>query len=191
MQELERMINIYHTAYIVCLVFAIVFLVLTVFLFFKFDIRKIIDIKTGRGAKRSIQKMEEINARTGKLRQDMVARTPSRLKAEDRITYPPTAENPKVHAQVAAQNAGTQGQKTVHISDPSGSDYTQPLGGQGSENTTILSDSSETTILCQEDPETTVLSQNPLVESQPEKKALPGMFKIEKEILWVHTKEVL
>ena len=51
MQELERMINVYHTAYIVFLVLTIVLFCLTVFMFFKFDIRKIIDMKTGRGKK--------------------------------------------------------------------------------------------------------------------------------------------
>ena len=101
MQELERMINVYHTAYIVFLVLTIVLFCLTVFMFFKFDIRKIVDMKTGRGKKKSIQRMEEINAQTGKLRQE-VADTPSRLKPEERITYPVTEQH--LNVQVSTQD---------------------------------------------------------------------------------------
>lgn len=154
MQELEQMISIYHTAFIVCLILGILFLLITVFLFFKFDIRKIFDMKTGRGAKRSIQKMEEINARTGKLRQDMVPYTPLRLKPEERITYPVTAANP-----------------------------TAPGPGQ--------SEGSQETVSLYQTPETTILSESMTKEDQQRKREFPGAFKIEKEIIWVHTKEVL
>lgn len=72
MQKLEQMINIYHTAFIIFLVLTILFLLLSVFLFFKLNIREIYDLRTGRGARRKIQEMEEINERTGKLREDVV-----------------------------------------------------------------------------------------------------------------------
>ncbi len=154
MQELEKMISIYHTANIVCLVLAISFLAISVILFFRFDIKKIFDLKTGRGAKKTIQKMEEINARTGKLRQDMVAQTPSNLKAEERIVRPVKTEEPN---------------------------ETAPLAVNGSEDTMIL----------QQESETTVLSNGMETNSKEEKRELPGNFKVIKEIMWVHTKEVL
>lgn len=68
MQELERLINIYHMAFIVFLILAILFFIISVILFFRFNIRGIFDMKTGRGARKTIQKMEELNAQTGKLR---------------------------------------------------------------------------------------------------------------------------
>ncbi len=177
MQELEQMIKIYHTGYLVCLILAILFLALSVFLFFKFDIRKIIDIKTGRGAKRSIQKMEEINARTGKLRQDMVANTPSILKPEDRVAYPKTEPNLQVHAQA---------KDTKHTITPAASPVptkdAMPLP-----ETSVLNEFPETSLLYH-DPGTTVLSQNPLGGKE---KVFPGNFKIEKEIMLLDTKEVL
>ena len=170
MQELEKMINIYHTGFIVCLVLACVFFAVSVLLFFKFNIRRIIDMKTGRGAKRTIQKMEEINARTGKLRQDMVSHTPSVLRPEDRIAYPVTAPNLNVQAEAASRNGGAAG-NSIGSAAP----------GTVSQETTVLNQSGETT----------VLSQNILDQAvQPEIK-LPGPFKIIKEVMWVHTEEVL
>lgn len=209
MQELERMINIYHTAFIVCLVLGIVFLLITVFLFFKFDIRKIFDMKTGRGARRTIQKMEEINARTGKLRQDMVPHTPVNLRPEDRITYPVTAANPQVHAQAAAQrynNAMGQSNAEKAVSayglngygqagntmETDGSAQTSQLAGDGSIQTELLgADGSQETAVLYQTSETTVLSPNMTKDIQQRKLELPGAFKIEKELISVHTKEVL
>ena len=59
MQELEQLIKIYHAAFIAFLVLAVVFFVTSVILFFKFNIRGIFDMKTGRGARKTIQKMKE------------------------------------------------------------------------------------------------------------------------------------
>lgn len=170
MQELERMIDLYHTAFIVCLVLTCVFTAVSVFLFFKFDIKKILDMKTGRGAKKTIQKMEEINARTGKLRQDMVSYTPPVLKADERITYPTTSPN------LAQQS---QGSVTQPVTESAA--QTAPLSDTGEQETTLLYQSSETTVLSHYPP------------AQPAKKELnlPGAFNIERELMWVHTEEVL
>lgn len=167
MQELEQTINLYHTACLVCLVLAIVFLAITVFLFFKLEILKIFNWKTGRDKKRSIQKMEEMNDRTGKLRTD-ADETPVRLKAEQRVVHPATQPNLEVHAQTAKQHVVTQAPSEAGIED-----------------TTILNDASETSLLF--DPGTTVLSQNPLAASRK----MAGRFVVVKEIMWVHTEEVL
>lgn len=184
MQELEQMIEIYHTGYLVCLVLAVLFLALSVFLFFKFDIRRIVDMKTGRGAKKSIKKMEEVNARTGKLRQDMVADTPSILKGEDRVAYPKTEPNLQIHRQAHVTNH-TANQMTNH-------ETVRTMPSVELENvseTTVLNEFPETSLLY-DDPGTTVLSENPFKNSQVQKR-FPGTFKIEKEIILIETKEVL
>ena len=64
MQEAEQLISLYHTGFIVCLCLAILFAVLSVVIFFVFDIRGVFDFMTGRAEKRTIRKMEEENART-------------------------------------------------------------------------------------------------------------------------------
>lgn len=193
MQELERMIKIYHTAFVICLVLGILFLIIAVFMFFKFDIKKIVDMRTGRGAKKTIQKMEEINARTGKLRQDMVPHTPLRLNPDERITYPVTAANPTPPGITPQRTAG---QTESMQSSVSQQNVTSPLANtmeaEGSGETELLSGAGneETTILYQES-ETTVLSENMTQETQQRKLKLPGAFKIEKEIIWIHTNEIL
>lgn len=158
MQELERMIKIYHTAFIVFLILTILFLVVSIVLFFRFNIRGIFDMRTGRGARKTIQKMQEINAQTGKLRQDVVTHTPVNLQGAERISAPPTEKRIK------------EAQETTLLTD------------QGSQETTLLHDYNETTVLSSE-----MTKETP----QPESKKLPGAFKIEKEIIWIHTEEML
>lgn len=154
MQELEQMINIYHIAFIVFLILTIVFLIVSVILFFRFNIRGIYDMRTGRGARRTIQRMEEINAQTGKLRQDLITTTPVRLSPKDRISAPVTEERKE----------------------------TELLADQGTEKTTLLQDYNQTTVLSPDQKEDI---------PQPEHVKLPGAFKIEKEIMWIHTEEML
>lgn len=175
MQELERMINIYHIAFIVFLIMTIVFLVVSVILFFRFNIRGIFDMRTGRGARKTIQKMQEINDQTGKLRQEVVTNTPVKLPPEERIAAPSTEKR--------MRNSYTEedSQKNELLTD------------QGAQETTLLSEQgSQETILLHEYNETTVLSQNRTEDiPQLEKIKLPGAFKIEKEIMWIHTEEML
>ena len=108
MQEMEKIINLYHIGFLICLALSMIFLLVTVFLFFKFDIRNIIDLKTGRGAKKTIQKMEELNAKTGKLRQEMAAQTPSVLRPEERIVFPPTEKTAKDNSQETEEMMDTE-----------------------------------------------------------------------------------
>ena len=124
MQGMEQAISLYHTGFLICLVLMILSLVVTVLLFFKFDIRKVFDFRPG---------LEEINAKTGKLRQQVMMETPSTLQAEERIIYPITTQ-------------------TV----PSAS------------------------VPEEESPETKILSIQ-----------LPGAFQIKKDVMWIHTNEII
>ena len=180
MQELERMIKIYHTAFIVFLILTILFLVVSVVLFFRFNIRGIFDMRTGRGARKTIQKMQEINAQTGKLRQDVVTHTPVNLQGAERISAPPTEKRIKEAQETEALS--NQGSQETALLSNQGSQETTRLSDQGSQETTLLHDYNETTVLSSE-----LTKETP----QPESKKLPGAFKIEKEIIWIHTEEML
>ena len=70
MQEAEQLISLYHTGFIVCLCLAVLSAVLSIVLFFVLDIRGVFDFMTGRAEKRTIRKMQEENAKTGKLREE-------------------------------------------------------------------------------------------------------------------------
>ena len=68
MQQIQQQINMFHTLFYVCLGLCIVFLILSVIFFFKFDIRNMFNAMTGRSLRKTVQSMEEKNARTGSLR---------------------------------------------------------------------------------------------------------------------------
>lgn len=183
MQELEQLIKIYHAAFIAFLVLAVVFFVISVILFFKFNIRGIFDMKTGRGARKTIQKMKELNAQTGKLRQDVVSNTPVRLSSEERISAPPTEKRADIFPDQQIQNSSVTSvqQETEDVWD--GSQKTELLSDQGLDQTVLLHSYNETSDL-----PTEKAADNP----QPERKTkLPGVFIIERNLMWVHTEEVL
>lgn len=68
MNEAENLIRIYRTCFTACLVLAIIFLVLTAVIFFRFRILRVIANRTGRAQKKGIEQMREENQRTGRLR---------------------------------------------------------------------------------------------------------------------------
>ena len=70
LMQSEQIINILHIGFIICLVLTILFAALSVFFFFQFKIRDVFNAITGRAQRKSVQQMEEENAKTGKLRQD-------------------------------------------------------------------------------------------------------------------------
>lgn len=51
----------YNTLFIVCLVITIILYILLIILFFAFDIRKIVNIKTGRAVRQSVKELNEVN----------------------------------------------------------------------------------------------------------------------------------
>lgn len=68
MENIEKLINLYHIGFLICTVLSILFLLCTIIMFFRFNIPKIISDKTGRAMKKSMKVIEEKNARTGALR---------------------------------------------------------------------------------------------------------------------------
>ena len=210
MQKLEQMINIYHTAFIIFLILTILFLLLSVFLFFKLNIREIYDLRTGRGARRKIQEMEEINERTGKLRDEVVQ------KNYDEPEYdimPQSKSEPlqEIKHKVTYQDGGRAAasvDRSPVVEGVSGVEDTSLLNDESA--TTLLSDESATTLLSDDsqtpllsgESETAVLGNHELTETEEssqlesglvseEKEEKVGTFNIEKEIMLIHTDEIL
>ncbi len=94
----EQIINILHIGFIICLVLTILFAALSVFFFFQFKIRDVFNAITGRAQRKSVQQMEEENAKTGKLRQDYYSAPTS----SDLYTTPSGRIPPVMSAQQAA-----------------------------------------------------------------------------------------
>ena len=216
MQKLEQMINVYHTAFIIFLVLTILFLLLSIFLFFKLNIREIYDMRTGRGAKRKIQEMEEINERTGKLREDAVY---EKYNMSDYDVMPQSKSEPlqEIKHTVTYQDKGNvdlsvNQSQVMEVMD--GEEATTLLNDESETSllnddsqTTMLNDESVTTLL-NEDLQTTLLSgesktlilgssegmetsQLENTKAREAKKESPGKFNIEKDVMWIHTDEIL
>lgn len=98
----EQIINILHIGFIICLVLTILFAALSVFFFFQFKIRDVFNAITGRAQRKSVQQMEEENAKTGKLRQDYYSAPTS----SDLYTTPSGRIPPVMSAQQAAGGPG-------------------------------------------------------------------------------------
>lgn len=84
----QSMIAAYNTGFTVCLVITVLAVASAVFLFFKFDIRTIFAIRTGRAERQTIEKLREANARTGTLRPAPEAYTAEGVAAPTAETTP-------------------------------------------------------------------------------------------------------
>ena len=162
----EQIINILHIGFIICLVLTILFAALSVFFFFQFKIRDVFNAITGRAQRKSVQQMEEENAKTGKLRQDYYS-TPT---SSDLYTTPSGRIPPVMSAQQAAggqADGAAYTEQVYHSADPEGREHTMQLhtaqqvasDNGGSEATTLLnSGSEETTLLNSGSEDTTLLN---------------------------------
>lgn len=88
MQEVQQQISLYHMLFYACLVSSVFWFLLSVVFFFKFDIPNIFDMRTGRSVKKTIQRMEEMNARTGQF-----CSVPGRENTESLICPDNSAKN--------------------------------------------------------------------------------------------------
>lgn len=68
MDKAVSLIRIYQICFYICLLVTVLGLANAIFLFFRFNVRGIMEIRTGRAAKKTIRKMAEANAATGRLR---------------------------------------------------------------------------------------------------------------------------
>lgn len=189
MQEAEQLISLYHTGFIVCLCLAILFAVLSVIIFFVFDIRGVFDFMTGRAEKRTIRKMEEENARTGKLREEY--HEPG--SSADLYRTPSGSIPPVIYPVTEPANTGVE--KTEKMYPPAGIDA-------GSEETTLLAENAgieETTLLNSGEEsfgETVLLTPGmkqaiASADEKKEKKDSLRKFIITKENIWIHTNELI
>lgn len=210
MEELQRAISLYNIGYWVCLGFSIFFLGISILLFFRFDVRKIFDLRTGRGERKTIQKMEEMNAKTGKLREEPFSYSRSLKKSpfsgsldKSGVRHVPEAIIPPVTEKVVSKTEGMSGKQNNEYMRSSRQKVFQ---NEGSEDTTILPGGTQETTLYQgtgevfrESGQTVMMSQDTsLLERQEEETTIletqqpaAGKFVVERNIIWIHTDEVI
>ncbi|QBE95743.1 hypothetical protein PMF13cell1_01267 [Blautia producta] len=109
MEQIQQQIQLFHNLFLVCMGLCIFFLVLSVMLFFKFDIRNIFNVRTGRSVKKTIKEMEEVNARTGQLRRTSPsAGTSKRLNKVRKVDLQDVVQNPKTSSNLASGQDSTE-----------------------------------------------------------------------------------
>lgn len=208
----EQIINILHIGFIICLVLTILFAALSVFFFFQFKICDVFNAITGRAQRKSVQQMEEENAKTGKLRQDYYSAPTS----SDLYTTPSGRIPPVMSAQQAAggqADGAAYTEQVYHSADPEGREHTMQLhtaqqaasDNGGSEATTLLNGGSEETTLLNSRNggttaqrnagfgETTLLTpemEASFVQAKTNEKP-EWNFVIKKEIMEIHTNEII
>ena len=172
MQQIQQQIDTFHTLFYVCLGLCIAFLILSVIFFFKFDIRNIFNTKTGRSVRKTVQSMEEKNARTGSLRRPAGRGYTGTLARSGGIGRTGGLSPSKRLGKV----------RNVDMNDliqpPS-----RPTEALGTEQQSASS--METQVLSPEDLAST------LEQIQKEADQSHGMFRIEKYIMLIHTYEVV
>lgn len=92
MDKAQALIGIYRACFYICMAIAVLGLASAVFIFFKFDIRSIVEIRTGRAARRTIEKMAQANAMTGRLRNEDMDFTTGGLQTAHSEQFPAVGE---------------------------------------------------------------------------------------------------
>ena len=126
------LISIFRICFYICLAFTILFFIISVVLFFLFDIKTIFNIRTGRAKQKTIKEMQAANNSTGRLRVDGKTLT-SQLSKNDKKNIKKKREN-----VIVVKEQYVNQSKTPY--------------GDGSENTTVLQPQAEpTAVLSQPD----------------------------------------
>ena len=166
--NLQQTISMYHTGFLICLALAVCFLIVSVILFIVFNIPKIITNRTGRAMRKSMKAIEEKNARTGQLRQNISSSLGRRSR---RLSASPIIQQPS-EPKPAVQPPGTPVSKDASPQPVE----TEPAG------TDVL------------EQETDILAGGEIPgpnRSQAGDPPLPIRFVIEKRVILIHSDEVL
>lgn len=165
------LISILNTGFIICLSAAILFFVISIILFFVFDIRTIYMIRSGRAQAKTVKEMEKANSDTGRLRIGKVTQTSTLGRDAGKQTGKLGKQTGKLSKSTGklSKRTGKLNKQPV-IQPPAQPEYQQPIADTLNEpiNTSPLSrrspspdpfnDESETTVLAPET-ETSVLSK--------------------------------
>lgn len=163
MQQIQQQINLYHTLFYVCLGICIFCFLLSVAFFFKFDIRNIFNARTGRSVRKTVQQMEEINARTSQLRRPSGKGNTGALSRSGNLS-------------ASRKRSTVRRENMSDIIQPPPAKETEPLREEM--NATEVLSYQERFAMTPE-------------KAQEEVDESFGMFRIEKCVLFIHTDEVV
>ncbi len=191
MEAITQRIALYHHLFLGCLIAAVICLVIAVTVFFLLDIREVIGYLSGSQRRKKVREMESASAQSGRLlkerssmsyvaremKQDMGVRQPAMpgaRKVEHVIEEAPTATMQQdIPAALQTIEAETP---TDILKEPSGEMETSLLKAETAQT------QERPPVEEREDGSTEVLG---------EPTTRKGLFRIEREILLIHTEEVM
>lgn len=173
MEDIAGKITLYHNLFLVFFVLFLVFLALTIALFFLLHIPEVLGYLTGRRAKKQIQQLEEENAASG------------RLIHGERANMQYVDQKMKDDMGVKINNSPAPGVRKVDhvITDPS-EKVNYPEIVNESETTTLsgIGESETTTLTVDQNKDSTRSSSS---------HSKVGTFKMEREIILIHAEEII
>ena len=194
-----------QTCFWMCLILSIVCFVITIVMFFAFNIRMIFNIRTGRAKKRTVEEMQKVSSETGRLRANGKTLT-SKLgkKSSAPINQAPAFQDNSYSPQGDAMSNDGSGRTmaldvkpTYTVVSPSAArsintqyqpqpSYNQPTPAAAQSNTVEYAETSllneepyEETSLLSNSEETTLLTDN------------AAAFRIIEMIEYIHTEEII
>lgn len=210
MEDVTSKISLYHNLFIGCLILSIVCLIVAIVLFFVLDIRHVLGYLTGRSAKKQIQELEQNNAASGRLvprertnmqyvakemKEDMGIRggsiTPGARKVEKAVQSAGPHTQEIFRSAIKSADMGDKNNSETSLLQ-NGESETSLLSSGGEQETSLLSTpgSSETSLLTP-DMMQNVTNQNDSTAMLQNTAVKIGSFFIEREVMLVHTEEVI
>lgn len=184
MEAIEK-ISVYNTLFFVSMGIAVVGLALSIFFFFYFDIPTVWAMMTGRAQKDTVRRMEEQNAKTGRLRVSMSA---SMEKTGKTGKTDKTGKSGRTQLQQEAVSV----QRPVAVVIPPAKEEIRP------ETEVLRTPSPETEVLGNTAPETMVLNSEALVAEECGTTSVlhpvqPDNFRfmVTETTLLIHTDEII
>lgn len=182
MEDIAGKIQLYHNIFTVCLVLSLVCLVLAVALFFVLDIRSVLGYLTGRQRRRKVKEMEAANAVSGRLmrEQSSMQHVAQEMKEEmgvRQIQTPGARKVEKVVEELPVSEVQQEKQQEAPVQEKR---QPSPAELQEMRRTEPVRET-----------ETTLLKEDGSTEVLYESTAPQGTFTIEREIILIHTEEVI
>lgn len=187
--RIEEQVELFGILGTVFTVAAVLFLIISVALFFTLDIRTVIGEKTGRIAKRSIAEMERMNAQTGKL----LSKNARRSKKET-DTGMGSGQMKAVNDLFDAAGASTEPLQSAAQS-PSAVYDAAAVPDKGESATTVLESGDQGTTVLGENQAPTVHNEGPddapTAMLEEDRRTAVGKFLMIKNIMLIHTDEYI
>lgn len=196
MREIQNQVDVLHTISMICLVLAILFLIAAAVEFFLLDILQIILIRSGRAARKGIRQLESETFKSGMLKGKQSKAHGMWNTAAPLKQAAPAAGNPASDNYGNGQGSRTDmdpGAGNTSLLEQTGAGDTSLLDHTGAEGTSLLHSAGDnaTTVLQQPQANYDYSDSNITMPLQDEMPVKIGRFVVTKNIMMIHTDEVI